>query len=299
MAIWAVNLDEAESVKKSIESIFKTITTNPDALKNIKEGGWYYVQLKEYFIHWVKFLQTIKEFPHKTPFYRVRKLNDVLFSGVPDIKGLKYAPKGLQLGRMNNSSINVLYTSFHEYTAISESRLEEGDRFQLTRFQSNRPVKYHELNMFSKLYFSTPRDSDEYKEAMRTLFGMDGTEAAVRGFASLESALMDGLYANHKDPDISYLVSSIISDAIFTTYTNIDAVVLPSMQQRFGTNICFRETAADNLDITYSCVNQVEKVYNHGFYRYRTETECYDFTKEPLGYSSVGEKNSHARTTCR
>ncbi|WIL44524.1 RES family NAD+ phosphorylase (plasmid) [Pantoea agglomerans] len=299
MAIWTVNLDEAESVKKSIESIFKTIITKPEALKNIKEGGHYYAQLKEYFIQWLKFLQTVNEFPLKTPFYRVRKLNDALFSGVPDIKGLKYAPKGLQLGRMNNSSINVMYTSFHEYTAISESRLEEGDRFQLTRFQSNRPVKYHELNMFSRLYFSTPRDSAEYKEAMRTLFRMEGTDTAVRGFASLESALMDGLYANHEDPEISYLVSSIISDAIFTAYTDIDAVVLPSMQQRFGINVCFRETAADNLDITFSCVNQVEKVYNHGFYRYHTETECLDFTKEPLSYRSVNDKHSNAHYTYR
>ncbi|MGX9257995.1 RES domain-containing protein [Pantoea ananatis] len=299
MAIWAVNLDEAESVKKSIESIFKTITTNPDALKSIKEGGPYYATLKEYFIHWVRFLQTVKEFPLQTPFYRVRKLNDEIFSGVSDIKGLKYAPKGLQLGRMNNSSFNVMYTSFHEYTAISESRLEESDRFQLTRFQSNRPIRYHELNIFSRLYFSTPRDSTEYKEAMRTLFGVEGTDTAVRGFASLESALMDGLYANHEDPELSYLVSSIISDAIFTAYTDIDAVVLPSMQQRFGTNVCFRETAADNLDITFSCVNQVEKVYNHGFYRYRTETECLDFAKEPLSYRSVSEKHSNAHYTYR
>lgn len=292
MAIWGVNLAQADKVKNDIERIFNIISTNSSALDEIKTGGRYYHQLKEYFCDWVKFIHTVQTIPKNTAFYRVRKLDEETKSGITNVDGLKYRKEGGGLGRMSNHSLNVMYTSYNEYTAISECKLKENDWFQLTKFKSTRIVKYFELGLFSKLYFTLPRDSDIYKSAIKELFGeSDGLDTTVRGFAALESALMDGLYAKHDDPEMSHLVSSVIADAIFTIYDDIDAVLFPSLQQRFGINVSFREKAADELDIRYSCINQIDTVFKTSMYKYRTHSECIDFTKIPLQYNTV-EENS-------
>jgi len=299
MAIWGVSLDEAESVKNDIEKIFETLKSNDKALNEITEGGNYYKKLKKYFCNWMRFVRTSSLIPAETPFYRVRPLGAENQNGVNNVSGLKYAQKGTRLGRMNNHSLNVMYTSYHEYTAISECRLKKGDWFQLTRFKSKQPIKYYELGLFSKLYFTTPRDSQFFKDQVKQLFGVpDGMDSTVRGFAALESALMDGLYAIHDKPEISYFVSSIIADAIFTEYEEIDAIMFPSIQQRFGINVVFREKAADDLEIDFTYVNQITNVFRTGNYRYFTHLECEDFTKDILEYKSTSE-NSLTDVTCR
>ncbi len=148
MAIWGVGLDEAERVKNDIEKIFEILKSNHEALDEISKGGNYYKHLKEYFRNWMRFVHTSSELPPETPFYRVRHLNTENQNGVDNISGLKYAPKGTKFGRMSNHSLNVMYTSYHEYTAISESRLEEGNWFQLTRFKSKNRSNVSNLACF-------------------------------------------------------------------------------------------------------------------------------------------------------
>lgn len=299
MAIWGVSLDEAERVKTDIEKIFEILKSNNKALDEIAKGGNYYNQLKAYFCNWMRFVLTSSELPPKTPFYRVRHLNTENQNGIKNVSGLKYAPKGTQFGRMSNHSLNVMYTSYHEYTAISESRLEEGSWFQLTRFKSKKPIKYFELGLFSKLYFTTPRDSQFFKEQIKELFGVpDGMDTTVRGFAALESALMDGLYAIHDDSKFSYFLSSIIADAMFTEYKDIDAIMFPSLQQRFGINVGFKEEAVDKLEIDLTCVNQITKIFKTGNYQYNTHLQCTDFTNDILEYKTVSE-DTFTRITYR
>lgn len=301
MAIWGVSLDEAERVKNDIEKIFKTIQSNDKALDDLAKGGDYYEQLKSYFRDWMRFVETSSIITSKTVFYRVRPLEAANKNGVKSISGLKYAPKGKKFGRMNNHSLNVMYASYHEYTAISECRLKKDDFFQLTRFKSKQPLKYFELGLFSKLYFTTPRDSQFFKDQVKILFGVENSmDSTVRGFAALESALMDGLYAVHDSPEVSYYLSSIIADAIFTEYKDVDAIMFPSLQQRFGINLSFKESVADNLEVDYTCVNQITNVYKTGNYKYHTTLECLDFTKDVLEYQSVSEDLYNMLTyTCR
>lgn len=239
------------------------------------------------------FIKTSNSIPPKTRFYRVRPLEEHEKKGVFEIDGLKYKKNGSgRFGRMNNHSLNVMYTSYHEFTAISECRLKNEDWFQLTRFESTKPINYYEIGIFSKIYFNTPRDSDLYKRNLKDVLGLEGNmDTAVRGFAALESALMDGIYSNHDD-EISYLVSSVIADAIFSVYSDIDAVMFPSQQQRNGINIAFREEAADTLKITYSCVNKINNKYKTGAYKYRTYHECLEFDNPNLSYVLVADPES-------
>ncbi|MCH6141636.1 RES domain-containing protein [Klebsiella variicola] len=301
MAIWGVSLDEAEGVKNDIEKIFKIIQSNDEALDDLARGGDYYKRLKSYFCHWVRFVRTSSVIPSGTPFYRVRRLDANNENGVLNVSGLKYAPKGKAFGRMNNHSYNVMYSSYHEYTAISECRLKEGDLFQLTRFKSKQPLNYFELGFFSRLYFTTPRDSEFFREQVQKTFGFkDAMDSTVGGFAALESALMDGLYAIHDEPEISYYLSSIIADAIFTEFEGIDAVMFPSLQQRFGVNLSFKECVADNLEVDYTCVNEIINKYTTGNYKYYTKLECTDFTKDILEYKKVSDDlGGFINFTCR
>ncbi len=288
MAMWCVSLDEAEEVKESIRRVFEILETNQKAFNEFKNGEGYYQQLKEYFCHWVRFLKTSNILPEKTSFYRVRDLDDKNINGVSKKSELMYAPKGVKWGRMNNHSLNVMYTSYHEYTAIAECRLKENEHFQLTRFESGQPIKYFELGLFAKLYFTTPRDSQEFKHQVEQLFGEGNySDSAVRGFAALESALIDGLYSINENSDMSYMVSSVIADSIFSEVEDIDAIMFPSLQQRFGVNIAFRELTADNLDVCYTCVNKITKAFKTGHYKYQTIRQCVDLTENVLKYEDV------------
>ncbi len=109
---------------------------------------------------------------------------------------------------------------------------------------------------------------------------------------------MDGLYAIHDDSEFSYFLSSIIADAMFTEYKDIDAIMFPSLQQRFGINVSFNEEAADNLEIDFTCVNQITKIFKTGNYQYNTYLECTDFTNNILKYKTVSE-STFTRVTYR
>ncbi|SFF38770.1 RES domain-containing protein [Kosakonia radicincitans] len=292
MAILEVSLDEAEQVSIDIATIFNDIKTNKDAMRDISEESYYYRNLKKYFQQWFKFLKYSSEIPVDTCFYRVRPLGSENINGVPDVAGLKYPQKGARFGRMNNHSRNVMYASYHEYTAIAECQLKENDKFQLTRFKSQNPIKVFELGLFSRLYFTTPRDSKLFKDQVRKLFNMDDDlDTTVRGFASLELALMDGLYAIDASRESVYYLTSVISDAIFTEFEYIDAIKYPSVHHRFGENFSFREKVADELEISYTCVNKIGKVYKNGIYKYYTRLECMDFSTDVLEYKLVSEKD--------
>lgn len=294
MAIWGVNLEEAEYLQDSIVKIFNDVKGNEGALRDISRDSPYYRVLKDHFRSWIRFLRYSSDIPSGTEFYRVRPLNESNIDGVKSVSGLKYPPKGASRGRMNNHSLNVMYASYHEFTAISECRLKVNDDFQLSRFKSQCPIKVFELGLFSKLYFTTPRDSAFFKEQVSGIFNVDKvTDSTIRGFAALESGLMDGLYAVGHSQELAYYVSSLISDAIFTEFEDIDAIQYPSLQQRFGVNFSFRENVADELDVSLTCVNKISKVYRSGCYKYFTRLECSNYNSDTLEYKLVSEKPNH------
>lgn len=179
---------------------------------------------------------------------------------------------------MNNTSFRVLYTSLHEFTAMAESRITSdflGGKFQLTKFSTNKPIKVYRLGLFSELYLNTPRDSDLVKNKTAELLGQGDHDRTIQGYSALEVAMSNILYDQEKD---YHILSSILADAIFSTDKSIDAIMYPSMQNRYGINIAFNKKSADTLQITYSAMNKVTEVHKNGFFRYMTEMECCDFS---------------------
>jgi len=181
---------------------------------------------------------------------------------------------------MNNTLFRVLYTSFHEFTAMAETRINDsfiGKHFQLTRFSIDRPIKVFKLGMFSEIHLNAPRDSEFTKKSMEEFFGGQGHDGTMKGFSALECAMADILYGTG---DKYYVLSSILADAIFSTNPSIEAIMYPSMQNRFGINIAIKQQVSELMKIEYSCLNRAEGVYANGFYKCVTVEECTDFSDE-------------------
>jgi hypothetical protein len=220
-------------------------------------------------------------------FYRVRRAPDAM--PYTSRKELIYPdPDPTHKDRMNNTSFRVLYTSFHEFTAMAECRLSADEvetYFQLTRFSTDKSIAYYKLGMFSEAHLNSPRDSAEVNEYIKNILGSDVSDRTVKGFSALECAVADVLYGEGDD---YHVLSSIMADAIFTDNPEIDAIAYPSVQNRYGMNFAFTQHCADALKIDYSCLNKLVKVYKNGYFEYRTEQECFDFEDlESFDFSAV------------
>ncbi|EUB75218.1 RES domain protein [Pseudomonas sp. GM41(2012)] len=293
MAIWGCNLAEVRAFVEQ-SNILKTRISEDEAFrKEVLEHGRIYNEIKKYFCSFTSFLRYGSEISGGS-FYRVRKAKDGRPYG--SRKELVYPDPSLEhKDRMNNTSFRVLYTSFHEFTAMAETRIGEefiGQKFQLTRFTANRPLKVYRLGFFSELYSNSPRDSDYVKGKMRELFGADGFDRTIKGYSALECAMSDILY----DQDDGYhILSSILADAIFSTNEDIDAIAYPSMQNRYGVNFAFKKESADLLQVSYSCLNKLTGVHNNGFFEYLTEMECFEFNNS----DSFSFESTEGRVVCR
>jgi hypothetical protein len=271
MAIIAVNLDEVSHFINEIGS-FREKIKNDKALRNrlLKQEQEYY-DLKRFFQRFVRFLTYTQKIKIDSC-YRVRKTNNnTPFNNRKDL--IYPEPNLTHQDRMNNTSFRVLYTSLNEFTAMAETRLDVSyiDKyFQLTKFKIESEINVFKLGLFSELYLNSPRDSEFVKSEMKRLLGSDNQNSAVRGFAALECAIADILYDQSED---YHILSSIMADAIFSENEEIEAILYPSLQNRYGLNLAIKKEFSDELEISFTCLNKLIKVYENGFYSYHTLDE--------------------------
>ncbi|MCZ4323167.1 RES domain-containing protein [Pseudomonas anguilliseptica] len=277
MAIHAVNLKEVEELQETIKKIQSTIREDASYREDIENQRGQYTSIKKYLEYQVRFLMYSHEIP-EAPFYRIRKINNSLdhYNTVSDL----IYPKAeiVKSERMNNASFRVLYTSLNELTAMSEARINTasiGQKFQLTQFKSEQPIRSYSLGDFSRAHLNLPRKSSLYKDFCLKYLGDIHTDHVVQGYAALECVLYKVLY---NTDDLSYLLSSLLADAIFTAHESIEAITYPTQQSSFGVNIAFRQNAAEKLKIEHSYVNELTGIYSNGFYTYKTLKSCSDFS---------------------
>lgn len=266
MTYLAINLKEVDYFISLIERIEKNFPNISD-------------EENEKIINFIKFLNYPREYPsEEVTLYRVRKSKDTYpFSKKQD---LLYPPKNMtNQGRMNDKNTIMLYTSTHEFTAISESRLKENDLFQLTSFKINKEIKVFYLGYFTHILFNYWRNGKQQEEIFKKFRNDD-----ITAFSALEIAIINKLYQKTED----YNLSSYISNQIFSTFPDIDAIQYPSIQHNFGFNFAIKKDFVDNhIEIDYSCFNQLTTIYKNGFFKYKTTYELIDFDDSILKYRST------------
>lgn len=290
MALLGFNLEEAEQANKQIKKLKNLIKKNKDFKESLLTDSEEYKEVKRYFKILCSYLMyrcdSIKQ---GTNFYRVRPLG--LDEEVTSKSGLLYPTLDVATsGRMNNKIFNVMYTSFNEFTACMETGIFKkkiGDRFQLTRFKSNRDLGVYRLGTFSEIYFNLPRDSEAFNAKME--YYKIPSQSTLKGFSALENLLLGVLYS--KD-DSSYLLSSILAHAIFEkneeySPNRIDAILYPSQQSTHGINLAFKTSVADELEVTFTCLNKLEKKYTNKMIKYYTLKECMEITSDEILYDDV------------
>lgn len=260
-------------------------------------NGSEYAAIKSFFSDHLKFLQNTFDVDIEN-LYRVRRLADK--KPFINISELLYPPESIHhKDRMNNMSSRVLYVSLHEFTAMAETQLNESyisNYFQLTKFSAQRKFKTFRLGTFSELYTNTPRDSEFVESKMNEFFGSPNHDKTIQGYAALECAIADVLYDQE---DEYHILSSIMADAIFTVNDSIEAIIYPSVKNRYGTNLAVRKELADRLVVKASFVNMLEDVYSNGFFKYQTVKECTGFfDTRTLEFSDV-EKIGDSRCVYR
>ncbi|WP_421282771.1 RES family NAD+ phosphorylase [Aeromonas veronii] len=280
MAIMGFNLDQTRNFEKQIQSLRKKLRSDLAYKEKVLSNGNEYEAIKSFFSEHLKFLQYTFSVSIES-LYRVRKLSDS--TPFIELSELLYPPKSLDhKDRMNNMSSRVLYTSLHEYTAMAETQLGESyinNYFQLTKFSAKRDFQAFKLGQFAELYKEMPRDSDIAKSKMNELFGSPNHDSTVRGFAALECAIADILYDQE---DEYHVLSSIMADSIFTVNSSVEAIIYPSVKNRYGVNLALKKELADTLEIKASFVNKLEDVYSNGFFKYQTLKECTGFSESNI-----------------
>jgi hypothetical protein len=275
MTILAVNLDEVRHFIEEINKVREKLKTNSTYRDQMLLQGKEYLSIKNFFQRLVRFLKYTNTIKIESC-YRVRKIeNDEPFVKLKDL--LYPDPSLKHEDRMNNTSFRVLYTSLNEFTAMAEIRLDKSfinNDFQLTKFSIKKDLSVFKLGLFSELYLNSPRDSQNVKSEMQRLLCSEEQNSAVRGFSALECAIADTLY----DQTNGYhILSSIVADAIFSENESIDAILYPSMQNRYGLNLAIKKDVADMLTVSYTSLNRLTDVYDNGFYKYQTiqqSTDC-------------------------
>lgn len=292
MAIFGCSLEETREFINQTTKIQNHLETDKRFLAKLLNQEVEYLKIKEYFSNFLRFLRYPKDLKVES-IYRVRKCGE---SATPfnQRNELGYPPPSTDHhDRMNNTAFRVLYTSFHEYTAMSETRIDRdyiGKYFQLTRFSANKPIKVYEIGLFSELYFNSPRDSEFVKNKTKEIFGEVGHDTTVRGYSALECAIAGILY---NKGDKYHILSSILADAIFATNSEVEAIMYPSMQNRYGINLAIKKDLADKLSIKYTCLNLLEDSYGNGFYKYKTIKECVEnLEDEILCFNEIGNTPS-------
>lgn len=272
MATLLHNLDQTETKKIEIKNIQNEILKKYE--KNITAKK---INGIDDLISYLKYTFTLKESDLHN-FYRVRKFNaDNLNEIIPYAKRdeLIYPPEQ-DINRMNLKGEKILYTSINPMTAMAESRLEEGNCFQITKFQLKSDIPYYELGIFSEMYFNIT--SINYRDNFFKNFTgfVEFDDRLVQCNSALENMICDFLY-DKKERDTNYeayIISALISNNIFKSFC-IEAIKYPTTLNRYGTNFVFNEQGTKKLDIVHSSVMMIEKKYSSGFYKVKSLYESY------------------------
>lgn len=274
MAILGCSMDEVEGFIAETNKLRNKLIDDSEYRNRVLLQKKDYIFIKDYFENFVRFLKYKKKITIDS-FYRVRKAEDSCpFTSRKEV--IYPEPSLKHEDRMNNQSSRVLYVSLHEFTAMAETRIDHSfikKQFQLTRFSTDKELNVFELGLFSELHFKSPRDSLYVKNWIKELLGSGNHDRTVRGYAALECAMADILYDQQNG---YHILSSILADVIFAMNSDIDAILYPSMQNRYGTNLAINKEFADTLSVTYTSFNRLTDVYQNGFYKYLTLKECLD-----------------------
>jgi hypothetical protein len=284
MATHGFNLKQTRDFENRVLSLREKIALDIKYKEKVLQNGKEYSYIKKYFEDHLSFLRYTNETTIDR-LYRVRKLED----SIPFLEKSELIyppPNSHHKDRMNNMSSRVLYVSLHEYTAMAETRINNsyiGKYFQLTKFGVNREFTVFKIGEFNTLYKDTPRDSEAFKAKMHHYFG-HSLDSTIEGYAALECAIADILYDQKDD---YHILSSIMADAIFTTNPSVEAIMYPSVQNRYGTNLALKKELADELIIKTSLVNKLEDVYRNGFFKYSTLKQIAEIKEDTLIFSDV------------
>lgn len=276
MPIMGCSFDEVRHFTSETSRVRRLLQDNCEYRERVLSYEKEYSSIKEFFTNFIKFLKYTSKVNLEN-FYRIRKLkNNNPFT---DRKELIYPdPYVNHKDRMNNTSFRALYVALHEFTAMAETRLDKSyinKYFQLTKFTTKHEFTVFKLGFFSELHLNTPRDSKYVKNEMKNVFDSEYHDRTVQGYSALECAIADVLYDRS---DGYHILSSILADAIFTENQKIDAILYPSMQNRYGLNLAIKKEFADTLEISYTSSNQLTDVYDNGFYKYSTLKECVNYS---------------------
>lgn len=268
-----ISLDEVQEFQNNVNIIRDKLKKDEAYRRGVINLDNNYKNIKKFMNSFCRFL-IYKQTVDVSNFYRVRKLKkeEPFYSR----KELIYPePDEKHEDRMNNINFRVLYVSLNEHTAMAETRLNReyiNKYFQLTKFSSKKSLSAYKLGIFSEIYFNTPRDSKYTKKNIKDLFGEENIpDRTIQAFSALECAIADILY----DKEEGYhILSSIIAEVIFLINPEIDAIMYPSMQNRYGINLAIKkETVDDYLEIEYTTSNKLIKVFPNGFFKYYTKME--------------------------
>lgn len=273
MALLGINLKEVQEFQNEINKVREKLKKDEAYRRGVINLDNNYKKIKKYIHNFCKFLE-YKNILDVSNFYRVRKLkNEEPFYSRKEL--IYPEPDKKHEDRMNNTNFRVLYVSLNEYTAMAETRLNKeyiNKYFQLTKFTSKKSLYAYKLGIFSEIYFNTPRDSKYTKKYIEDLFGEENIpDRTIQGLAALECAIADILYDTN---DGYHILSSIIAEVIFMLDSKIDAIIYPSMQNRYGINLAIKqETVDDYLEIEYTTSNKLIEVFPNGFFKYFTKKD--------------------------
>lgn len=261
------NLDQTETKKNEIEHIKNEIIKNYANGKIVERINGF-----DDLMRYLKYMFTLKE-SDLHYFYRVRKFNtnDVNKITPYSNRSKLIYPSDQNINRMNLKGEKILYTSINPMTAMAESRLEEGDCFQLTKFKLKSDIHYYELGIFSEMYFNITsiNSRDSFFKGFTGAVEFD--DKLVKYNSALENLICDFLYDKKEssDPYEAYIVPAHISKSIFELLC-VEAIKYPTTLNRYGTNFVFNEKGTSKLDITHSSVMIIDKKYSNGFYKVRS-----------------------------
>ena len=292
MAVQGCSFEEVNNLIKEIQRVRQKIKEDEEYKLSIINHEKNYENIKNFFNNFVSFLR-YKESLKIENLYRVRKSDKK--EPYSTFKDVIFPPASIHhKDRMNNTSTRVLYTALNEHTAMAETRLDNDyiDKyFQLTRFTTDQDISVFRLGLFSELYLNSPRDSEHTKKKMYSIFGEDGHDLTIRGYAALECALADILYDNS---DNYHIITSILADSIFTVNPDIDAIYYPTMQNRYGMNLAISEKLTSTLKVSFTSLNQLQRVHNNGFFEYKTIMTCTDCSNpNEYKFDSVQEASTY------
>lgn len=216
--------------------------------------------------------------------YRVRKLDtDDNHNTLKDVwcPEPKYVTS---LGRANDVGEAVFYGALDPKTAITETKIESGDKFSLAFFKLSSPNNYSKSSIVIKESQATVNNP-----TVLDLFGLELSKFMVKEFTK-------DVLSSEKN---KYLKTCAIAQ-ILMELPNIDSIIYPSVKNHDSINIAMKEAVAQErliLDSVMTCelkkteneqqviIMEIKKLSDDGS---TLETENHEFIPCPLDI----EKNS-------